>query len=368
MSIVKNNDKYPHFMIKEIHEQTETIKEELAAYIKNETIDLSELGVDNLLQRIKKVYFVGCGTAYHAGLVGNNLIEKLVKIPAECDIASEFAYRDIPWGSDELLVVISQSGETTDTLVALREAKKQGIPVIAVTNVINSTMAQEADKVIYTKAGKEVSIASTKAYTSQLVIMYILALYIANLRGTIAPESQREIVQGLNNMDNYLASIFAQEKNIQEIAQRYYEMHSTFYLGRGIDSAVAKEGALKLKETSYIHAEAYPTGELKHGPIALVTKGLPIITVITQDRIWQKSMANIKEIKEHGGRIIAVCTESIAKDCWECDDIITIPNVNPIITPILSVVPLQMLAYYIATLRGNDVDTPRNLTKSVQIE
>ncbi len=365
---IKTDNNYPHFMIKEIHEQTQTIKLELDAYIKNDVVDLSFLGIDKLLQEVQKIYLVGCGTAYHAGLVGHTLIEKLVKIQVECDIASEFAYRDIPWGNNELMVVISQSGETTDTLVALREAKKHNIPVLAITNVIDSTMAQEADQVIYTKAGKEISIASTKAYTSQLVIMYMLALYMASIRETAAPEKLQEIMRELGNIDYYLESIFEQEEKIQNIAARYYEMQTTFYLGRGIDSAVAKEGALKLKETSYIHAEAYPTGELKHGPIALVTKGLPIITVITQEQIWEKSMANIREIKEQGGRIIAVCTESIAKGCQECDDIILIPNANPLVTPILSVVPLQMLAYYIATLRGNDVDTPRNLTKSVQVE
>ncbi len=359
---------YQHFMIKEIHEQPQTVKLELGSYFKNDLVDLEALGIDELLNGVQKIYMIGCGTAYHAGLVGRTLIEKLAKIPVESDIASEFGYRDIPWGKNELMVVITQSGETTDTLVALREAKRNNIPVLAITNVKDSTIAREADKAIYTQAGPEISIASTKAYTSQLVVMYLLALYLAKKQGTVDEATLKEIGKELSKIDSYLESIFDQEEAILEIAGQYYAMETTFFLGRGLDAAVAREGALKLKETSYIHAEAYPTGELKHGPIALVTDGLPVVTVITQDHMVEKSMANIREIKERGGKVIAVCKENLVRECRECDEIMIIPDVNPLITPILSVVPLQMFAYYVATLRGNDVDKPRNLTKSVQVE
>ncbi|HZK43730.1 MAG TPA: glutamine--fructose-6-phosphate transaminase (isomerizing) [Syntrophomonadaceae bacterium] len=359
---------FKHFMIKEIHEQPKTVRLELDGRIKKGIVDLYDLGMDDILARVEKIYMIGCGTAYHAGLVGKDIIEKLVRVNVESDIASEFGYRDILWGENQLMIVISQSGETADTLVALREAKRHGIPILAITNVVGSTVAQEADKVIYTLAGPEISIASTKAYTSQLVVVYLLALYMAQLRMSHDEKALRTIGNELSHIGDYLEEVFEQEEKIIKLAWQHHQMQSVFYLGRGLDCAVAMEGALKLKETSYIHAEAYATGELKHGPIALITDQSPVITLLTQNHMVERSMYNIQEVKTRGGKVIAVCKADLQEQCRDCDDIITIPNVNSIITPILSVVPLQMFAYYMATLRGNNVDQPRNLTKSVQIE
>ncbi|MDD2585730.1 MAG: glutamine--fructose-6-phosphate transaminase (isomerizing) [Syntrophomonadaceae bacterium] len=367
-SVVEGKDGYDHFMLKEIHEQPEALRRTLNGYIKDGLVDLSDLEINELFDGIKKIYIVGCGTAYHAGLVGRRAIEKLAKIPVEIDIASEFCYRDIPWGTDELMIIISQSGETADTLAAMREAKKFGTRVLAVTNVVDSTIAREADKVIYTQAGPEVSIASTKAYTCQLAIMYLLAFNLAHQRGTWDEQELRQMGNDLVNMDLNIETALGQEPRIKKIAQRYYQVENTFFLGRGFDAAVAMEGALKLKETSYIHAEAYPTGELKHGPIALITEGVPVLTAITQESLVERSISNLKEIKARGGVIIAVCTENLKEECQVCDEIIPIPAVNPILTPIVTVVPLQLFAYYMAVTRGNNVDQPRNLTKAVTVE
>ncbi|HHW62249.1 MAG TPA: glutamine--fructose-6-phosphate transaminase (isomerizing) [Syntrophomonadaceae bacterium] len=359
---------YAHFMLKEIHEQPLTVRRELEGRIQDGLVDLSALEIDELLTGINKIYMVGCGTAYHAGLVGRAAIEKLARIPVESDIASEFGYRDIPWGKDELMIVISQSGETADTLVALREAKKHGTKVLAVTNVVGSSIALEADKVIYTHAGPEISIASTKAYTSQLLIMYQLALYLARQRGTMEEEELKKIGNELNRIDTHIDTIFLQEEKIKQLAERFTHVQNAFFLGRGFDCAVAMEGALKLKETSYIHSEAYATGELKHGPIALITDGVPVITVITQDHLAEKAMVNINEIKSRGGTVFAVCKENLQMLCQNCDELILIPDIHPVVAPVAAVVPLQLFAYYVAVLRGNDVDQPRNLSKSVMIE
>ena len=359
---------YAHFMLKEIHEQPLTVLREIEGRNQDVLVDLSAIEIDELLTGINKVYMVGCGTAYHAGLVGRAVIEKLARIPVESDIASEFGYRDIPWGKDELMIVISQSGETADTLVALREAKKHGTKVLAVTNVVGSSIALEADKVIYTHAGPEISIASTKAYTSQLLIMYQLALYLARQRGTMEEEELKKIGNELNRIDTHIDTIFLQEEKIKQLAERFTHVQNAFFLGRGFDCAVAMEGALKLKETSYIHSEAYATGELKHGPIALITDGVPVITVITQDHLAEKAMVNINEIKSRGGTVFAVCKENLQMLCQNCDELILIPDIHPVVAPVAAVVPLQLFAYYVAVLRGNDVDQPRNLSKSVMIE
>ena len=302
--------------------------------------------LDDLFQGINKIYMVACGTAYHAGMVGRLAIEKLARIPVETDIASEFRYRDIIWKPDELMIVISQSGETADTLSALRYAKRNGIKVLAVTNVVGSSVAREADKVIYTHAGPEIAVASTKAYTTQLVIMYLLALYLAQERGTVPPEELRKLVDELASMDEVLEEALQQEEKIKAIAARYTHVQHTFFLGRGFDNAVAMEGALKLKETSYIHAEAYAAGELKHGPLALISDGVPVLTVITQDSLVDKTMSNIKEVKARGAVVIAICKENLQEDCQECDEILLIPNVNSILAPVAAVVPLQTFAYY----------------------
>lgn len=359
---------YQHIMIKEIHEQQTTIANEMEGLIKDGMVDLGSLGIDDILLPAEKIYMIGCGTAYHAGLIGRTLIESLAGIPVESEIASEFAYRHIPWRSNQLVVVISQSGETIDTLMALREAKKHNVPVLAITNAADCTMNREADRFIVIKPGAEKAIASTKAYTSQLTIMYMLALYLANKNGNSDKGELQAIGSDLLNINNYTARVFDQEEKVMEAAWRFRYMENTFFLGRGLDAAVAMEGALKLKETSYIHSEAYATGELKHGPIALIIDGMPVIALITQEQVADKSIANLQDIRKNGGEIIAVCTEKLAELCQDCSNIITIPDVNPLVTPLLSVLPLQLFAYYMAVIRGNNVDQPRNLTKSVQVE
>ncbi len=359
---------YEHFMLKEIHEQPEAVRQTLRGHIKDGRADFSALNLDELLNGIKKIYIVACGTAFHAGLVGRMAIEKLARIPVETDIASEFRYREILWEPDQLMIVISQSGETADTLAALREARRHGIKVLAVTNVVGSSIAREADQVIYTHAGPEIAVASTKAYTTQLVIMYLLALYLGEKRGILSEAELLELGRELTGMDKLVEKALGEEENIKALAKRHTGVQATFFLGRGFDYAVAMEGALKLKEISYVHAEAYAAGELKHGPLALICEGVPVMTLITQDHLVDKSMSNIKEVKARGGVVIAICKENLQEECQECDEQILLPDVNPVLAPIIAVVPLQIFSYYMAVMRGADVDKPRNLAKSVTVE
>ncbi|MBO8158149.1 glutamine--fructose-6-phosphate transaminase (isomerizing) [Thermosyntropha sp.] len=357
---------YEHFMLKEIHEQPEALRQTLRGKIKAGRVELDNLAID--AEKINKIYIVACGTAYHAGLVGKKAIEKLAKIPVETDIASEFRYREILWQPNDLMVVISQSGETADTLAALREAKRNSIKVLAVTNVVGSSVAREADEVIYTHAGPEIAVASTKAYSTQLLIMYLLALYLAQARKTCAEEEIRKITEEIINIDEKVEEVLKQEEKLKELAYKYRDVQSTFFLGRSLDYAVAMEGALKLKEISYIHAEAYAAGELKHGPLALISEGVPVLSLITQDELVEKTMSNIKEVKARGAVVIAICKHNLQEECQECEEQILLPDMNPFLTPIVSVVPLQMFAYYMAVFRGADVDKPRNLAKSVTVE
>lgn len=359
---------YEHFMLKEIHEQPEAVRQTLRGHIKDGRADFSALNLDELFSGIKKIYIVACGTAFHAGLVGRMAIEKLARIPVETDIASEFRYREILWEPDQLMIVISQSGETADTLAALREARRHGIKVLAVTNVVGSSIAREADRVIYTHAGPEIAVASTKAYTTQLVIMYLLALYLGEKRGILSEAELLELGRELTGMDKLVEKALDEEEKIKALAKRHTGVQATFFLGRGFDYAVAMEGALKLKEISYVHAEAYAAGELKHGPLALICEGVPVMTLITQDHLVDKSMSNIKEVKARGGLVIAICKENLQEECQECDEQVLLPDVNPVLAPIIAVVPLQIFSYYMAVMRGADVDKPRNLAKSVTVE
>lgn len=359
---------YDHFMLKEIHEQPEAVRQTMGGKIKEGRVDLDDPEIEALFAGVKKIYMVACGTAYHAGLVGRIAIEKLARIPVETDIASEFRYREVLWEPDQLMIVISQSGETADTLAALREAKRNGIKVLAITNVVGSSMAREADKVIYTYAGPEIAVASTKAYTTQLVLMYLLGLHLARIRGTMDEKELVQLGRQLAGIDVCIEKVLQQEPKIKELARRYTGVQDTFFLGRGFDYAVAMEGALKLKEISYIHAEAYAAGELKHGPLALIFEGVPVLTLISQDSLVEKSMSNIKEVKARGAVVIAICKENLQEECQECDEQILLPNINPILAPIVAVVPLQIFAYYMAVNRGADVDKPRNLAKSVTVE
>jgi glucosamine--fructose-6-phosphate aminotransferase (isomerizing) len=359
---------YEHFMLKEIHEQPTALRETLRGNIKNNMIDLSDLGIDDIFTQVEKIYIVACGTAYHAGLVGRNVLEKLTRISVETDIASEFRYRDILWNPHSVMIVISQSGETADTLAVLREAKRNGIKVLAVTNVVGSSVAREADRVIFTHAGPEIAVASTKAYSTQLLVMYLLGLHLARVRGTCSPQELVELAEEISHIDELVEQVLTEEDKIKKLAEKYQGVQDTFFLGRGLDYAVAMEGALKLKEISYVHAEAYAAGELKHGPLALIDEGVPVLALITQDNLVEKTMSNIKEVKARGAVVVAICKENLQEACQECDEQILLPNVNPILAPMVSVVPLQIFSYYMAIFRGADVDKPRNLAKSVTVE
>jgi len=366
--IAAEKNGFEHFMLKEIHEQPTALKETLRGNIKDGLIDLSELGIDDILAGVEKIYIVACGTAYHAGLVGRSIIEKLAGIPVETDIASEFRYREVLWQPDSMMIVISQSGETADTLAVLREAKRKGIKVLAVTNVVGSSVAREADRVIYTHAGPEIAVASTKAYSTQVLVMYLLGLHLARRRGTLGEAQLQELAYGISQMDKAVEQVLTQQGDIMRLAEKYQGVSDTFFLGRGLDYSVAMEGALKLKEISYVHAEAYAAGELKHGPLALIDVGVPVLALITQDNLVDKTMSNIKEVKARGAVVVAVCKENLQEACQECDEQILLPNVDQLLAPLVSVVPLQIFSYYMAIFRGADVDKPRNLAKSVTVE
>ncbi|CDF57685.1 glutamine--fructose-6-phosphate transaminase (isomerizing) [Thermobrachium celere] len=362
---------YEHFMIKEIHEQPKAIRDTLTRRI---VADSDEIVLDDIkltaedLKNIDKIYIVACGTAYHAGLVGKYVIEKLARIPVEVDIASEFRYRDPIINERTLMMVISQSGETADTLAALREAKNRGARVIAITNVVGSSVAREADDILYTWAGPEIAVASTKAYVTQLIAIYIVALYLARLNGKMTVEEYRVIRDELLKLPEKAEEVLNRKEEIQKFAAKNYGHKDIFYLGRGLDFAVALEGALKIKEISYIHAEAYAAGELKHGPIALIDKGVPVIALATQEDLFEKMVSNIKEVVTRGAKVLGVAFDGHEDIEKVVDQTVYIPKTLPLLAPVLSVIPLQLLSYYTAVERGCDVDKPRNLAKSVTVE
>ena len=360
---------YPHFMLKEIHEQPQVIRETLRGRIEGTEIAFPGLKLDpGFLKSLRRLYITACGTAYHAGLIGKMLIERLVRIPVEADIASEFRYRDPLLGPGDLLVVVSQSGETADTLAALREAKAKGATVLAITNVVGSSVAREAHEVLYTWAGPEIAVASTKAYVAQVVLFTLLAVYLARLRESAPPELLRELAAGLPGLSEAVQAVLAREEAIAALAGARKGWEHTFFIGRGLDWAVACEGALKLKEISYIHAEAYAAGELKHGTLALVTEGVPVIALATQPALWEKMQSNIREVKARGADVLAVTGAKAAEIVAVADEAICLPPVHPLLAPVVAVVPLQLFAYYAAVARGCDVDRPRNLAKSVTVE
>ncbi|MCY6371485.1 glutamine--fructose-6-phosphate transaminase (isomerizing) [Clostridium ganghwense] len=361
---------YEHFMLKEIHEQPKAIKDTLTSRVaKGQKISLDSITLTKeQIEDIDKIYIVACGTAYHAGLIGKSVIEKLAKIPVEVDVASEFRYRDPLINEKTLMIVISQSGETADTLAALRLAKTQNARVIAVTNVVGSSVSREADDVLYTWAGPEIAVASTKAYVTQLVAMYIIALYLAENKGSIREAEIDKIKCGLLNLSERAAEVLNHKDVIKDFAKKICNDKDMYFLGRGIDYAVAMEGSLKLKEISYIHSEAYPGGELKHGPIALIEEGTKVIALATQEHLFDKMLSNIKEVKTRGANVIAIAMEGHDVIEKTVDSAIYIPRVKRILAPILSVIPLQLLSYYVSIEKGCDVDKPRNLAKSVTVE
>jgi glucosamine--fructose-6-phosphate aminotransferase (isomerizing) len=361
---------YDHFMLKEIHEQPRAIRDTLAGRIRDGQSDLSrEIALSpEAIREIERIHFVACGTAYHAGLVGKYVIEELVRIPVEVDVASEYRYRNPIFTPRTLVVVISQSGETADTLAALREAKKAGTRVLAITNVMGSTVYREADDVILTQAGPEIAVASTKAYTSQLIAIYLLGLYLARVRGTRTEAELAELVAGLTRLPEQAERAMAAESAIRPLAGEIARHEDLFYIGRGLDYAVALEGSLKLKEISYIHSEAYTAGELKHGTLALIEEGVPVIALATQTSLYDKMMSNIEEVKARGARVVGLALEGDTELHHLADEVLYLPRTLPLFTPVLSVIPLQLLAYYACVARGYDVDKPRNLAKSVTVE
>ncbi|HEY8347179.1 MAG TPA: glutamine--fructose-6-phosphate transaminase (isomerizing) [Symbiobacteriaceae bacterium] len=363
---------YPHFMLKEIHEQPKAIRDTLIGRIAEDgsAVTLPEIQMTpEEVRALRKVALVACGTAAHAGLVGRYLIERLAGIPVEWDIASEYRYRDPMVDEQTLFVAISQSGETADTLAALREARRKGAKILAITNVVGSSVAREADWTLYTWAGPEIAVASTKAYTTQLVAVTLLALWLGQQNGRLDPEVGREIIAGLRALPDQVASILEnQEEAVKEAAAKLAWTEDVFFIGRNLDYAVAMEGQLKLKEISYIHAEAYAAGELKHGTLALITRGVPVIAINTQPDLAEKTISNIQEVKAREAFVLGVALEGDTETRLHCDQVFYLPRTHKFLTPVLSVVPLQLLAYYAATARGCDVDKPRNLAKSVTVE
>lgn len=361
---------YDHFMLKEIHEQPKAVKDTLAGRITlGEKVKLDDVKISKEeLESINRVYIVACGTAYNAGVVGKSILEKTIKLPVETDIASEFRYRDPIIDKNTLMIVLSQSGETADTLAAIRLAKENNARVLAITNVVGSSIAREADDVLYTWAGPEIAVASTKAYVTQIITLYIVALYIAEIKATMTEEEINEIKEGLLGLSDKISTIFKYEDEIKAIAESNKDKEDMYYLGRGLDYAVAMEGSLKTKEISYIHSEAYAAGELKHGTIALIEEGTPVIALATQENLFEKTVSNVREVSTRGAKVLGIAMEGHDTIEKVVDNVIYIPRVSPILAPVLSVVPLQLFSYYIAKARGCDIDKPRNLAKAVTVE
>jgi glucosamine--fructose-6-phosphate aminotransferase (isomerizing) len=360
---------YEHFMIKEIFEQPKVIRDTINPRLKDGTVVLDDIKLTKEdLDNISKIYIVACGTASHAGIVGKNLIEKLVRIPVEVDVASEFRYRNPIIDEKTMVIVISQSGETADTLAALREAKKRGAKIMSVVNVVGSSIARESDNVLYTWAGPEIAVASTKAYSTQLTAMYLIALCMAQVKGTISKDELTAIIEQLKTLPDKVASILNDKETIQYYASKYFNAKDVFFLGRGLDYAVAMEGSLKLKEISYIHSEAYAAGELKHGTIALIEEGTLVIALATQDHLFDKMLSNIKEVKARGAVVIALAQQGNTQIEQEADYVLYLPELDQLLASSLTVVPLQLFAYYVTVAKGYDVDKPRNLAKSVTVE
>jgi glucosamine--fructose-6-phosphate aminotransferase (isomerizing) len=366
---------YKHFMLKEIFEQPMAIRETVLgrASVERGRVFLNEIEIsDEALRATERVVILACGTSWHAGLVGKFLIESLARVPVDIDYGSEYRYRDPIVSEHTLAIVITQSGETADTLAALREAKKKGARSISICNVVGSMATRETEGTVYTHAGPEIGVASTKAFTSQLVALHLLAVYLGQIRGTLTPELAKPHLDSLVQLPLLLEQTLKCESLMEEIAKRFYQRSDFLYLGRGINYPIALEGALKLKEISYIHAEGYPAGEMKHGPIALIDEKMPVVTIAPHDHVFEKMVGNIQEAKARGGSVIALTTEGhdgiVSLLDPEQDFLVTVPQSHPLLTPVLMVVPLQLLAYHIAIRRGCDVDQPRNLAKSVTVE
>ena len=362
---------YKHFMLKEIFEQPRAVTDTIRGRLLEEQGDVAfeKVSLDKgALKDLRRVYLVACGTSYHAALVGKFLIEGLSRIPVEADIGSEFRYRNPVIGDQDMLVAISQSGETADTLAAMREAKRRGAKTIAICNVIESSLARDADGVIYTHAGPEIGVASTKTFATQLTTLFLLSLRMGRVLGTLPAKDGKALVKELIRIPHLMEETLKTSKQVASIARKYLHARDFLYLGRGINYPIALEGALKLKEISYVHAEGYPAGEMKHGPIALIDRELPVVVLATKNEVYDKVVSNIEEVKAREGRVIALASPSDQVIAQKADDVITIPETHPTLAPILLTIPLQLLAYYMADFKGTDVDQPRNLAKSVTVE
>lgn len=361
---------YDHFMLKEIHEQPKGISETLLRRINEDgSINLDGISMTKEdIEGFNKVYIVACGTAYHAGLVGKLVIEKMARVPVEVDIASEFRYRDPFVDENTLFIAISQSGETLDTLAALREAKRKGARVLSVVNVVGSSVARESDDVFYTWAGPEIAVASTKAYTTQLICMYLIGLYMGSTKGTIEKDYYEAVLEELKQLPDKVQSILDKETEIEALAKKYHRKEQVFYIGRGLDCGVSYEGSLKLKEISYINSFAIAAGELKHGTIALMEPDTLVFALATQDFLYEKMVSNVEEIRARGARIIGLSKDGKTEIKNVCDEVFYVPQCIDEVSPVLAVIPLQIFAYYVAKERNCNIDKPKNLAKSVTVE
>lgn len=360
---------YEHFMLKEIYEQPKAVLDTISPRIKDDKIVIDELNMtEEEIKKLRRIYIVGCGSAYHVGVTGRYIIEKLTRIPVEVDIASEFRYRDPIIEPDSMTIIISQSGETADSLAALRKAQELGSKVLGIVNVVGSTIAREADNVLYTWAGPEISVATTKAYSTQLSALYLLAMLFGKTRETISDEEYAELLSELKSLPDKISEILGDKERIQWFASKYANAKDVFFLGRGVDYATSLEGSLKLKEISYIHSEAYAAGELKHGTISLIEDGILTVAVVTQPDLYEKMISNIVEVRTRGGYIFTLTNKGNCVIEDNSDFTVYIPKTHPCFTPSLAVIPLQLFGYYVSVAKGLDVDKPRNLAKSVTVE
>ncbi len=361
---------FEHFMMKEMYEEPKVVRDTINPRIKNDELVLDSINITKEdIEKLEKIYIVACGTAYHAGVIGKYIIEKLCRIPVEIDVASEFRYRDPLISEKNLTIIISQSGETLDTLFALREAKSRGSRILSIVNVVGSSIARYSDDVLYTWAGPEIAVASTKAYNTQLTALYLVALNLALKKGTITNEEANSVLAEMKEVPTGIEEILKNKEDIQKFAHNHYNAKSIFFIGRSLDYALSMEGSLKLKEISYIHSEAYAGGELKHGTIALIEKGTLVVCPMTQDSLFDKMVSNIREVKARGAVVLAITQEKHKEELLKtADTVLTIPDVDSLVAPISAVTPLQLFAYYMAIEKGCDVDKPRNLAKSVTVE
>ena len=360
---------YEHFMLKEIHEQPRAVRDTIGAYVKDGKIDLSETGLtDEKLQEIERIYIVACGSAYHVGMVGKYVIEELADIPVEVDLASEFRYRNPKLVKNSLVVIVSQSGETADSLAALRLAKERKIPVLGIVNVVGSSIARESDYILYTYAGPEISVATTKAYSTQLIAMYLLAIQAAKVKDVISEERYAALIEELGTLPEKIQKTLDDKERIQWFASKYANAKDVFFIGRGIDYAISMEGSLKMKEISYIHSEAYAAGELKHGTISLIEDGILVVGVATQAALFEKTISNMVEVKSRGAYLMGLTTYGNYNIEDTADFAVYVPQTESFFATSLAIIPLQLMGYYVSVAKGLDVDKPRNLAKSVTVE